>query len=137
MVLSDQKGDAAKDRRNDTGASLAGTLEQALHGQRALAPEERVELADNLATHRLFAEHRAGNRRGDQQDRRDCKQRVIRQRRTQPERVIVPPGAGGAAKQPQDDHHIFSILVTLPRSYSIVNAGATPARATVAVEKRP
>ena len=75
----------------DAGAPLAGAFEQALHGERALASDEVIELADDLAAHRLGAEHHAGDRGGDQQDRRDREQRVVGERRAQPRAVIVPP----------------------------------------------
>ena len=83
----------------NAGATLAGAFEKALHGERALAPDEMIELADDLAAHRLGAEHHAGDRGGDQQDRRDREQRVVGERRAQARAVIVPPGAGRGSEQ--------------------------------------
>ena len=78
---------------------LAGALEKALHGERAFASDEVIELADDLAAHSLGAEHHARDRRGDQQDRRDREQRVVGERRAQPRAVVVPPRAGCGADQ--------------------------------------
>ncbi len=81
---------------------MGGAFEQALHGERAFAADEVIELADDLAAHRLGAEHHAGDRGRDQQDRRDRKQRVVGERRAQPRAVIVPPRAGGASEGSQN-----------------------------------
>ena len=84
------------------GATLAGALEKAFHGERALAPDEVVELADNLAAHRLGTEHHAGNRSGHQQDRGDREQRVIGERRAEAGAIIVPPSPGRGSDQSQN-----------------------------------
>ena len=92
----------ADDGREDAGRTMGGAFEQALDGERALAPDEMIELADDLAAHRLGAEHHAGDRRRDQQDRCDREQRVKGERRAEPGAVIVPPRAARASDGSQD-----------------------------------
>ena len=89
---------------------LAGALEKALHGQRALASDQMIELADDLPAHGLGTEHHARDRRGDQQDRRDREQRVIGERRAEPRAVIIPPGPGCGSDQSQDHRPAHEFL---------------------------
>ena len=105
----DQKGDAADHRGDDAGAALAGAFEQTLHGERALAAEEVIELARR-------------SRRAPLRRRRPCRQSPWRpagparsqtacsRPATRPgARIIVPPGTPRGPEHSQDHrraHHL-------------------------------
>jgi hypothetical protein len=60
-----------------------------------LAPvlaHQELQAVGELALHRLLAEDHAGDRDHDQQQRRDGKEGVVRERRAHARRVVVRPG---------------------------------------------
>ena len=63
---------------------MAGPLEKTLYGASAFAPDEVIELPDNLSPNGLGAEDHPGDGSGDQQDWRNRKQRVVGEGRAQP-----------------------------------------------------
>ena len=83
--------DPAGDRGNGVVLALRRPLQQRLNGLAAFGADEPVNLADDLAAHRVGPEDRARDRDGDDQDRRDRKQRVERHRRPKSKGVVVPP----------------------------------------------
>jgi hypothetical protein len=97
-----KKCEAADQRGDHAGAAMAGAFKKALHGQRAVAADEVIELPDDLAADGVGAEHQARDRDGDQQDRRNREQRVVGERRAHPRAVIVPPRAARASDGSQD-----------------------------------
>ena len=75
----DDKCDAADRGGDDARPSLTRSIEKALYGARTLAPDQVIELADDLSAHRLGVEDETGDPSGDQQDGRDREQRVVGQ----------------------------------------------------------
>ena len=109
MAAIDER-DAAEHGGEDAGAPLAGAFEKTLHGERALAADQLIELADDLPADGLGAEDHARNGGGDEQDGRDRKQRVVGERRAEAEGIVVPPGPQRGPEYRQDrrrahEHH--------------------------------
>jgi hypothetical protein len=55
---------------------MTGPLEQTLHGARPLRADQVVELSHDLPANGVGAEHDARDSGGDEQDRRERKERV-------------------------------------------------------------
>jgi hypothetical protein len=60
-------------------SSWTGSLEKTLHGVRAFASDELIELVHDLPADGLGPEGHSRDRRRDEQDRRDRKQCVVRE----------------------------------------------------------
>ena len=75
-----------------TAGGAVHAFQQALNGCGARGADQSLQLAEDLATRGLGAEHQAGHRRHDQQQRRQREQRVVGQRRALAGRVVVDPG---------------------------------------------
>ena len=108
----DDEGDAADHGREHARLLLAGALEQTLHGARALASNQVIELSHELAADGLGAENHTCDRGCDEEEARSqraCRRRArppgaVRHRPTRPESspniprtdgtcmAFVPPG---------------------------------------------
>src|SRR4029079_18651785 len=93
--------------------SLTRTLEQTLHGPRTLAADKIVELSHNPAADAVRVEDHAGHRGRHEEDWRDRKQRVVGERRPEPERIVVPPGPERGPEHGQNRRCAHA--VTLPQ----------------------
>src|SRR3954469_7781776 len=79
-------------------AALASSA--SLARARALRADEAGERLEQLAAHRRVAEHEAGERDHDEEQRRERKERVVRERRAHARRGVVDPGGVGEPRQP-------------------------------------
>ena len=68
------------------------------------SPDEALQLGHDLALGRLAPEGEAGDADGDDQQRRDREERVVRERRAQARRVVALPVAGGLLEQGPGPH---------------------------------
>ena len=78
---------------------LADADQNALDRLRRLVAEQAAQLAEDLATRRVHAEHQAGDRDDDQQQRRHREHGVVRQRSAHARRVVVQPCAASGLDQ--------------------------------------
>src|SRR6185437_10927276 len=98
----EQQGDEADDRRDGAGTAVAGALQHVLQGLGALLAHQPAQLVDDGALRRRLAEGEPGDGDGDEQHRRDRKNRVIGDRRAMAERAVVDEGGDALSDQPRD-----------------------------------
>ena len=91
---TDEEGYHSDDRRHQSLLGLVGRGQHALDRFRAVGADHAGKLTEDLAARRLFAKNESGDGDGDEEQRRDGKQRVVRERGAHARRVIRAPRVG-------------------------------------------
>jgi hypothetical protein len=96
---AEERGHGSQDRRQGALLLAAGTLDHRLDGLGARLADHSREVLAHFALRRFATEEQAGDGDGDQQQRRDGKERVVRQRGGHRRSVVVTDRCSGLLAQ--------------------------------------